>query len=468
MNKILKLLSLTTFIFAANTIAAQPITLTLEQCRALAIQNNFNLKSSNEKILASEDIYKACKTNNLPNFSLSANYIYSTATFNESVEGGYLPTFSPDMTTGEMVPNIAGYAADGTPIFSSYAYMPDIPFNFEIGSVYNAGLMVTQPIYMGGKVKTATELAFVGVDVANIEHKRTFREVMVEADEAFYTYLKVEEMLKAANSYKKVVDEFHRQVENLLKRGMCTKNELMKVKVRVNEAELMQLKTVNGVSLARMNLCYALGFPLSSSNINVVDTFDFQKVVDSNLDVSARPEFELLEKSVEAKELEVKLAKSDFRPSVSAIANYGYLGGMKLNNQTLLGSASFSGGVMVSIPIFHWGEGRRKISAAQREVAIAQNSQSDLVQKMTLELLQSINNYNEAQLEVDLMQRSLEQAQENLRQSGKQYEVGMETMSDYLEAQALWQKAMSDLIEAKSNQRLAYTHYCRCKGDKLQ
>ena len=37
--------------------------------------------------------------------------------------------------------------------------------------------------------------------------------------------------------------------------------------------------------------------------------------------------------------------------------------------------------------------------------------------------------------------RSLEQAEENMKVSGKQYEVGLETLSDYLEAQVLWQQA---------------------------
>ncbi len=465
MNKIYKLMVLLLLPIAAT---AQPMTITLEQCREMALENNLTLKSANEKVLSAEDIYKAYKTSYLPNFSISGSYLYSTASFSETIAGGYLPTFLPNLTTGELSPNVVGYAEDGSAIFSSYAYMPDMVFDFEVGSIFNAGLQATQPIYTGGKISTATKLAKVGIAAAEVERTRSEAEVIMEADEAFYTYLKVEEMLLSANAYRTVVDEFYRQVESMLKSGMCTNSDLLKVQVKVNEAELNQIKAQNGVTLARMNLCYVVGLPISTLDIDVVDSFNLQQSIDPTLDVTSRPEVELLAKSVEAKELEVKIARSDFLPTVSAMASYSYTNGLTLNGENLFGSTpSFTGGVVVNIPIFHWGEGRRKVSAARREVTMAENTQEDLVQKMTLELMQSINAYYESQVEVSLMERTVEQAEESLRQSNKRYTAGMETLSDSLEAQAVWQKAISDLIEARANQRLAYVRYCRSRGSDM-
>ncbi len=458
MNKAYKYI--TTLTLSLSTVlgaTAQTPTLTLEECRALAIENNLNLKSSNLQISAAEDIVKAYRSNNLPKLSLSSTYVYSTASFSEAISGGLLPVLTPDMTTGEMVQN------------GTYAYMPDIEFDFEVGSVFNAGLQLAQPIYMGGKISTASRLAQLGVDVACIERRRTEMDVIVAADEAFYTYLKVEELLRSADAYRTVVDEFERTVANMLSKGMCTKNDLLKVQVRVNEAELQQLKARNGLLLARMNLCYAIGLPLTTQELQVVDDLDFRGDINRDLDVSERPEFELLSKSIEAKRLEMQLAQSDLRPSLTALASYGYTYGMSVNGETIFGSnPSFTGGVTLNVPILNWGEGRRKVSAARSEVAIAENRRTDLEQMMTLELMQSINVYYEAQAEVSLMERTLQQTEENLRQSGNSYEAGMETLSEYLEAQALWQKAMGDLIESRSNQRLAYMRYCRSRGSLLE
>ncbi len=449
------------------TAHSQSHVITQQRCREMAIESSYNLSSSQKKIFAAEDILKAYRTNYLPNFSITGSYIYSTASLSEAITGGYLPTFTPDLTTGEMIPNVVGYAEDGSAIFSSYAYMPDINFEAEVGSLFTAGVQMTQPIYTGGKISTATKLAQVGVDAAKIEENRTRADVIILADEAFYTYLKVEDMLLAADAYSAVVEELYRQVESMLNRGMCTKNDLMRVDVKRSEAQLQQLKARNGLILARMNLCYVIGLPASTLNIEVVDNFDLNKSISSELDVTLRPEYELLAKSVEAKELEVKLVQSDFRPTISALANYGYTNGLKLNGETLISSPSFTGGVTINIPIFHWGEGRRKVSAARREVEIAENTQADLIQKMSLELMQSINAYNEAKLEVELMERTVEQTLENLRQSNRHYTSGLETLSTLLEAQALWQKAVSDLTEAKSTQRLAYVRYCRSRGAEM-
>ncbi len=445
--------------------AAAQEQLTLAQCRKMAIESNYNLKSSSEKIAASEDILAAYKTNNLPNLSVSGNYLYSTASFSESIEGGYLPTFSPDPTTGELTPNIAGVAADGSYIFSDYAYMPDMNFEVELGSVFNVGAHIAQPIYMGGKISNAIKLARVGVSVAELTHELTVAEITVAVDEAFYTTIKVEEMLLAAKRYEEVVAEFHRQISNAQRAGMANRNDVMKVEVRLNEAKLMSQKAENGLRLARMNLCYAVGLPLSTREIELVDDFDMEQMISSReLDITSRPEYAMLERQIEAKELEVKITQSEFMPSVSAIVAGGYINGATFNGNAMFNTPSLSGGVTMNVPIFHWGEGRRKRSAANREVTIARNQFEDLSQRMTLELMQAINNYEEAILEVQLMEGSVAQAEENMRLGESNYRAGMETIADYLESQAMWQKAMSDLVDAKSSQRIAYSKYIKARG----
>ncbi len=455
------------YIIVALTLASMPSFaqgLTVEQCRELALENNLNVKSSKIKVAASEDLLKAYRANYLPNFSLNGGYYYSTISFSQSIAGGYLPTFSPDLTTGELTPNIAGFGADGSPIFSSYAYMPDMEFNFESGSIFSAGVQVTQPLYMGGKITSATKLAKLGVEVAIIEQSLTEEDICITAEEAFYTYIKVGEMLRAADAYHTVIQELYRQVERMLSSGMCTKNDLLNVEVKLSEAELQLNRAQNGLTLARMNLCYMIGYPLTTRSLDVVDTFDLSQSVDPELDVTSRHEYQLLEKNIEAKRLEAKITQSDFLPTLSAVATYSYANGLSLNSSKLLSTPSFTGGVMLNIPLFHWGEGRRKSSAAHREVEIAENTHADLTLKMTLELMQSINLYNEAQNETLLREKIVEQTTENMRQSYNLYTIGTTTLLHHLEAQAMWQKAMTELVEAKAAQRIAYLRYTRTRG----
>ncbi len=426
--------------------------LTIEQCRQMALDSSNKLKSSNEKILASEDLLKAYQANNLPNFSLGGNYLYSNINYSLTMAGGYLPTFTNGVMSSD-----------------TFAYMPDQNFELEVGSVFNVSAMATQPIYMGRKVANSIKLARVGVAVSNLERQLSEAEVYELADNAFYKVLELEELLLSAQKYEEVVEEFYGQMESACNRGMKSRNDLLKVSVRLNEAKLMTQKARNGLRLGTMNLCYATGLPLTTLHVSLCDAaVEGQSVDFSCLDISSRPEYAMLAEQVTAKELEAKITRGDYLPSLSAMASYGYFNGVTINNSKLFNTTSFMGGVTLNVPIFHWGEGRRKSSAKQREVTIAQSKMDDMEQLMTLELLQAINLYNESLLEVALSQESVAQTEENMRQSKSHYDAGMETIADYLESQAMWQKAMSDLCSARARQRTSYTNYLKCRGELVR
>ncbi|MFI3292203.1 MAG: TolC family protein [Rikenellaceae bacterium] len=440
----------TVLLLGVQTTSAQA--LTLEQCRQMALDSNYKLKSSSEKILASEDLLKAYKTNNLPNFSLGGNYLYSSMSYSLAMAGGYLPIFTNGVMSSD-----------------TFAYMPDQNYELEVGSVFNVSAMATQPIYMGGQVSNAIKLARVGVKVSNLERQLSQTEVLELVDNAFYKVVELEELLLSAQKYEAVVEEFHTQMESAYNRGMKTRNDLLKVGVRLSEAKLMTQKATNGLRLATMNLCYTIGLPLSTAEVSLSSSNieQGQQINDNSLDVTSRPEYAMLEEQIIAKELEVKITRGGYLPSLSAVASYGYANGVKINGATALNGTSFMGGVSLNVPIFHWGEGRRKTSAKQREVTMAQNQMADMKQLMSLELLQAINTYNESLLEVSLAQESVTQAEENMRLSKSHYDAGMETIADYLESQALWQKAMSDLCAARAGQRTSYTSYLKCRGELL-
>lgn len=246
---------------------------------------------------------------------------------------------------------------------------------------------------------------------------------------------------------------------------MKSRNDLLKVQVKLNEAELKLQQSRNALRLARMNLCYHIGSPMNTPNISLRDNFEETDILsDRSFDISARPEYAMLQQQIELKRQNVALVRSDFLPQIAAMASYNYTHGVELNNSNLFSKPSFMGGISVNIPLFNWGEGRRKVSAAKREVEMAANRFEDLTRQMELEAMQARNEYDESILEVTLTRNSLSQAEENRTESNNRYQVGLETLGDYLEAQALWQKAQFDLVEARSKQRISYTRYLQATG----
>lgn len=478
--------------------------LTLERSREMALKNNKQMAIAAEGTEMAGYNVKAYKSNFLPKISATGNYLLTTASLEKLVPGFHLPTYIPD-ASGELVPNILT-TVDGMPIFKEYAFFPGMDLSLKPNGTYIAGLRVEMPIYMGGKISSAYNMSKIGEEMARLNEAKTRNEVIMEADVAYWTYVETLELAKTAIAYNELVRQLEVDVANAYNTGMAPRNDLLKVQVKLNEVELQMLRAENGVRLARMNLCHIIGLPLNSevevdyimggngsldnetylsidgsrSNETYLNNESSRNIDGSRKnevymnnkkskviplpDLFSRPEYELLSKQIELKERQVKLVKSDFLPSVGIAGNMGYANGLKLNDSKLLDNTAFSAVVNVSIPLFQWGEGRNKVRSAMAEKKMASLQRDELTKKMELEIQQALQAYSESEARMVLTKRSLNQAEENLRESGDRYESGLETLSNLMEAQAMWQQAHSEVISANSAYKIAETAYLKAAG----
>lgn len=430
--------------------------------REMALENNKQMGMAAEKRKMATFEVKAYRANYMPKISATGNYLLTTASVKKSIPETYLPTFVPD-ANGQLVPNILT-TVDGVPIFKEYAYFPGMELSLKPNNTYIAGLRLEQPIYTGGKITSAYRMAKLGVEMARLNEEKTRAEVIVEADVAYWTYVEALELEKTAHTYKELLTQLHNDVENAFNAGMVPRNNLLKVDVKLNEADLQLMRAENGVRLSRMNLCHVVGLPLYS-DVEVEDSSVPEELAEVPLpDLASRPEYDLLTKQIKLKELQTVLVKSDFLPRVGVAGIMGYANGLELNGNKLLNHTALSALVSVSVPIFHWGEGRNKVRAAESERQMAALQRDQLEEKMSLEIEQSLQSLTESQARVVLTTRSLGQAEENLRESNDRYKAGMETLSSLLEAQVMWQQAYTELVRASSSARVAETRYLKAAG----
>ena len=454
------IVALSFVMIGATTAFAQqeshPTILSLQACREMALENNIESNIAKEQITAANYRVAAYKTNYLPKLSAAGTFLYSDAKFGRTIEGGNLPTFMPD-GQGGAIPN------------GGFAFMPDIPLELKVKSAYNGSLRVEQPIFTGGKITAAYKMAKTGLEMAQMNEKLSEDEVILLCDEAYWNCLKADAMIETATQFKQTLQELHRTVEAAVEEGMTHRKDLLSVQVKMNEAELNLMRAHNAYRLAIMNLNHTIGLPLHN-NTEVADSFDEDSSINimpdtsSAIDITLRPEYTLLSKQIEMKEQQVKLVRSDFLPNIGVMGMYGYTNGLELNGEKLFDGANFAAMLSVNIPIFNWGEGRNKVKEAKVGSLIAQMQLNNSQQEMTLEANQALNQLNEAQLEVTLSAKSVEQALENSEMSKEMYDAGVETLSDYMEAQTMWQNAMSTLVNAKASYNLAKTKFLKATG----
>ena len=446
-----KKFTLILLLFCAITLHAQEL-LTLDQCRQLALDNNKSMVAASKQTQAAHYTVKSYKGNFFPNFIASGTGLYSTADGTFNIPGGNLPTFLPD-ANGQPTPN------------GGFAYFPGIDLNYKVRTVWMGGIQVEQPIFMGGKILAAYRMATLGKQMAQLNENLTATEVILETDQAYALMVKAQEMNKVAESYHAVLQELMKNVQSAYKHGLKSKNDVLKVQVKLNERELSIRKAENALRLANMNLCHLIGKPLTET-LQISDDFPvIEQALETQInDITARPEYSLLNKQVDMAKQQVKLSRSELLPQVGIRGSYDYIHGLKVNEQTLFDKGNFSVMLNVTIPLFHFGERINKVRASKAQLEQVRMEQADLNEKMLLELTQAANNLDEAKLQTALADRSLEQADENRRISKGEYEAGLEPLSDHLEAQALWQQAYETKVDAHFQLYLSYVKYLKAAG----
>ena len=446
-----KKLTFITLVLCALITNAQEL-LTLDQCRQLALDNNKRMAAANKQTQAAHYTMQSYRGNFFPNFTASGTGLYSTANGSFSLPGGNLPTFLPD-ANGQPIPN------------GGFAYFPGIDLNYKVRTVWMGSLQVEQPIFMGGKILAAYKMATLGKQMAQLNENLTATEVILETDQAYALMVKAQEMNKVAESYHAVLQELMKNVQSAYKHGLKSKNDVLKVQVKLNESELAIRKAENALRLANMNLCHLIGKPLIET-LQISDDFPaIEQHLETQVnDISARPEYSLLNKQVDMAKQQVKLSRSELLPQVGIRGSYDYVHGLKVNEQRLFDNGGFSVMLNVTVPLFHFGERINKVRASKAQLEQVRMEQADLNEKMYLELTQAANNLDEAKLQTALADRSLEQADENRRISKGEYDAGLEPLSDHLEAQALWQQAYETKVDAHFQLYLSYVKYLKAAG----
>lgn len=437
--------------FSAEPTATEQ--LTLEQCREMALKYNKELAASEQQARYALFTKRSTRALFFPNFSLTGTGLYSNLNGSFGIAGGNLPTFLPD-ATGQPLPN------------GGFAYFPGVEMDYKVGMVYMGGITVEQPIYMGGKIRAAYRMARHGELMAKANRNLTATEVILKTDEAYSLLVKAQEMQEVARSYHALLQELMKNVESAHRHGLKPKNDVLKVQVKLNESELSIRKASNALRLAQMNLCHCIGRPLLTP-VSTSERFPEVEAEASELqtsDISLRPEVEILDHQVEIARQQLKMTRSEALPQVGVMGNYSYMHGMEMDHRTLFDKPQFTALLNVQIPLFHFGERANKIKAARAKLQQTQLERDNLNEQMLLELTQAANNLDEAQLECEIAERSLQQADENRRVSRSQYDAGMETLSDHLEAQSLWQQAWQTHVESRYQLYLKYIAYQKAAG----
>lgn len=460
--------------------------LSLDSCRALAIANNKELLISQEKINAAHYQKKAAFTNYLPDISATGGYMRSQkeiSLLNDTQKGALsglgtnlsTPLQGAFQTIAQLHPEIAGQLpALGQSLVGALngagSALVDA-FRTDTRNMYAGALTLTQPLYMGGKIRAYNKITKYAEELAHQQHNTGMQEVILSTDQAYWQVVSLGHKKKLAEGYLELLQKLDSDVDKMIAEGVATKADGLSVKVKVNEAEMTLTKVNDGLSLSKMLLCQLCGLDLSTpvtlkdeqeNDLSPVPIAD--NAIDINNVYAARPEVNSLELATQIYKQKVNVTRAEFLPSLALIGSYAATNPSVFNGFENKFKGMWNVGVMVSVPIWHWGEGIYKVKAAKSEARIAQYQLDDAKEKIELQVSQSTFKVNEAAKKLIMAEKNLEKADENLRYATLGFEEGVIPASNVLEAHTAWLSAQSEKIDAQIDVKLTEIYLKKATG----
>ena len=481
----MKKLFLLTILLHLTFIVKAQTSLSLDSCRALALTNNKDLLISHEKINAAHYQRKAAFTNYLPNFSATGAYMRNQKEFSllNNDQKAALSGLGSNLAgpIGQAAAGIIASYPELAPLISSLS--GSLPaaldqagnslvdaLRTDTRNVYAGAITLTQPLYMGGKIRAYNKITKYAEELARQQHNGGMQEVIMSTDQAYWQVISLVNKKKLAEGYLKLLQQLDSDVEKMIAEGVATKADGLSVRVKVNEAEMTLTKVEDGLSLARMLLCQLCGLDLSSpitladenmENIPLIPT-------DTHFDLSTayenRPEIRSLELATQIYKQKVNVTRAEHLPSIALMGNYMVTNPSVFNSFENKFKGMWNVGVMVQLPIWHWGEGIYKTKAAKAEARIAQYQLQDAREKIELQVNQAAFKVNEAGKKLVMASKNMEKAEENLRYATLGFREGVIATSNVLEAQTAWLSAQSEKIDAQIDVKLTEIYLKKSLG----
>ena len=486
-----KIVSICLLMGALLPIEAQT-TLSLDSCRAMALRNNKQINASKLKKDIAYNLKKSARTKYLPKVDAMGGYEWFSreisllnnnqkssfsnigTNLGSSISGNLNNLMGELVGQGLISQEAAqqiGQALGGklTGIegkANSIGQEVVDAFRTDTRNIFAGSVMLRQPIYMGGAIIAANKIADIGELIAANDIDMQTQGTLYNIDRAYWTVVSLRQKQKLATSYRDLVKKLDDDVHKMIKQGVATKADGLKVDVKVNEADMQIMQVEDGLTLSKMLLCQLCGIPMDQ-DIQLADEEKESlalsgQPVDANLQQTAaqdsanstRPELKMLQNTLDITKESVKLVRAAYLPHVALTGGYMISNPNVFNGFQKRFTGVWNVGVLVQIPVWNWFDGTYKVRAAKAAANIAQMNLDDTREKVHLQITQSQFKVKEAEKKLNMAMKNIKSAEENLRCANLGFKEGVMEVTDVMTAQTAWQQAQSQKIDAEIDVKL--------------
>jgi len=410
--------------------------LTLQQSIDLALRQSVLVQSAQEGVKGAEAQKQEAFTGFLPKFS--TYYSYSRL------------NVDPSLT--ETIPGVG-------------------PVTLVTGTKdnYSWAVEVKQPIFAGGGILANYEAGSLGHEIAALDETAVVQDIIQDVRVAYFNILKAEKSLDVARQSVEQLESHRSMAQDFFDVGIIPKNDLLRAEVELANSRQNLVRAENALEIAKAKFNTVLHREIDTPTEveDILTLRPYAKTFDEcqKLAVENRPEVKSYIRKVEQSQKLVKLAKSEYFPSVNVVGHFERYGdSANVNGSPYRNSDNTYVMGMATWNFWEWGRTKNRVDASrsrQNQTAYALDNIKDQV---SLDVKNAWLALHEAEKQVAVTKKSIEQADENFRVSTERYKEHVGTSTDVIDAQTLLTKAKTDYFNALSDYNISIAKLERAMG----
>ena len=360
---------------------------------------------------------------------------------------GFLPRFSTSYSYTRL---------NEDPYFVFPGAPPLIPAgNMTTGTKdnYNWNVEARQPLFAGGGILANYEASRLAADIARLEETATVQDLVQEVKVSYFNILKSARILTVAKQSVEQLKAHRNMAQGFFEVGLIPRNDLLYAEVELANGRQFLLRAENGLEMAKAKfntiLRRAIDSPVEIEDILKQQPLETPLAACIVAALENRPEIRSSLLRVEQARSGVKLSQSEYYPNVSLVGNYAKYGDTAnvsgspykpQENWTILAVANWN--------FWEWGKTKHRVDAGISREKRAADILTNIREQITLEVKNAFLLLHEAERQLQVTKKTIEQAEENFRINTERYREQVGTSTDVIDAQTLLTKAKADHFNA--------------------
>jgi len=347
------------------------------------------------------------------------------------------------------------------PPLGTFTLAPSSNWDFRIG--------VSQVITQFGKRDVQVKLAQSGFAAAKIGVDQASTMISYQAAQVFYTALFLQEQSKALDAQYENLQEHLQVIRVREETGSATRLEDLSTQVRMGALQSQRADIENQLRKQKIALCQLTGLD-PATDLTLSGTFQpgvapgpASALVEAALQMRAD-----VRQAVEAEnaaDLNAKLTVDSLFPTLSARGTVGYRNGLLPDINAL--TFNWTAGVSLNVPLFQGFLGTNALEEARKKLEAAREATAAAKVSATTQVLQAYQDVLGAREQVAITAAALDQAKQMVDVAKVQYDIGVITNLEYLDAQTALETANITNLAARYKEVLSEYALRQAAGEPL-